>query len=288
MAATRILSGLLWVSVMSVTEAAVFIDGQLTATGTCPAVSSIKRGENPGNVQLESGRTYPVLGKNKEDATHLLVRVQGAKPDSRWVEVSCGTLNAEPGPAKGMRTPVPNGQFMLAASWLPAFCEVQQRRPECRGQISGSQDAGRFSLHGLWPQPSSLTYCGLSAQQRERAASARWDSLPPLALSDPTRQRLDVLMPGSRSYLHRHQWAKHGTCYGASPDAYFQDSMRLLEQLNKSDATALFARSVGRHLSATEVRRAFDASFGPGAGQRVRLVCDDGMISELRISLRGR
>jgi ribonuclease T2 len=35
------------------------------------------------------------------------------------------------------------------------------------------------------------------------------------------------------------------------------------------------------------VREAFTRAFGPGAGERVRLDCDDGMISELRISLKG-
>jgi ribonuclease T2 len=61
-----------------------------------------------------------------------------------------------------------------------------------------------------------------------------------------------------------------------------------MEQLNASAVRGLFARHIGRHLSARDIRGAFDRSFGRGAGDRVRISCDDGMISELRIGLRGR
>lgn len=289
----RIVIGLFCMSLLGMTagaQAMVPIDGRLTATGACPAVTAIKRGENPGKVLLEPGRIYQVLGKNKDAATHLLVRIEGAKPDSRWVAVSCGTLNAKPRPSKAKQRQgkVPSGQFLLAASWLPAFCETQRRRPECRDQTARRPDASRFSLHGLWPQPSSRSYCGVSSGDRDRSKSGGWSKLPPLELSDATRQGLDRLMPGTRSYLHRHEWTKHGTCYGAPPETYFRDSVALLKQLNNSKVTELFSRSIGRHLSATEVRGAFDAAFGRQAGQRVRLVCKDGMISELRISLKGK
>ncbi len=297
MVPARIVAGLFFVSLLGMiagAQATVYFDGRLTATGACPAVTAIKRAENPGKVHLEPGLIYQVLGKNKDNATHLLVRIQGAKPDSRWVAVSCGTLNAKQRPSAAKQGPgqgpgqVPSGQFLLAASWLPAFCEIRQRRPECRDQTARRPDASRFSLHGLWPQPSSRSYCGVSSGDRERSKTGGWSKLPQLELSAATREGLDSLMPGTRSYLHRHEWTKHGTCYGAPPDTYFRDSVALLEQLNNSKVTELFSQSIGRHLSSTEVRRAFDVAFGKGAGQRVRLACKDGMISELRISLKGK
>ena len=50
----------------------------------------------------------------------------------------------------------------------------------------------------------------------------------------------------------------------------------------------LFAEHAGRHLSARQIRDAFDRAFGRGAGERVRVHCEDGMIVELRIGLAGQ
>ena len=63
--------------------------------------------------------------------------------------------------------------------------------------------------------------------------------------------------------------------------------MALAEQVNASRVRALFQGRRGRHASASEVRAAFDADFGRGAGDRVRLVCEEGMVSEIRLSLKG-
>jgi ribonuclease T2 len=64
--------------------------------------------------------------------------------------------------------------------------------------------------------------------------------------------------------------------------------MDLLEQLNGSAVAGLFASHIGLRLRAGEVRDAFDQAFGAGAGERVRIVCDDqGLITELRVGLKG-
>ena len=95
-------------------------------------------------------------------------------------------------------------------------------------------------------------------------------------------------MPGYRSDLHRHQWTKHGTCYGTDADTYFDHAIGLIDQLNDSSVQALFEKRIGTRLRAAEVRAAFDRDFGPGAGDRVRLDCDrQGLITELRIGLKG-
>ncbi len=53
----------------------------------------------------------------------------------------------------------------------------------------------------------------------------------------------------------------------------------------------LFAANIGKSLSQDEIRGAFDAAFGTGAGERVRVACeDDGrrrIITELTIGLYG-
>lgn len=290
------------------------LSGELTATRDCPATVSIRQQDAAGGVRLEPGRTYRLLGKNKpQQATHYQVVIEGASPRERWVEVGCGTVPAAPGTGeptpdghRGM-APAPTpaqapagapaapqsqaqskpGAFILALSWQPAFCELNRRKDECRDQTPERADASRFSLHGLWPQPRENSYCGVDARTRRLDREGDWKALPNLDLKPATRERLMALMPGVQSGLHNHEWVTHGTCYGTDADTYFRHSLDLTEQVNASRVRALFQGRRGRHVSATEVRAAFDADFGRGTGDRVRLVCDEGMVSEIRLSLKG-
>ena len=122
--------------------------------------------------------------------------------------------------------------------------------------------------------------------------SGRWRSLPPLSLTPETRRQLERVMPGTMSYLHRHEWVRHGTCYGASAERYYRDAMALLAELNGSRVRELFDGRIGRRIRIEQIRRAFDESFGRGAGRRVDVRCaNDGgrrIILELRLNLAGR
>ncbi|QVL46904.1 MAG: ribonuclease T(2) [Thiocapsa sp.] len=284
---------LLWSSVPSAEPLAAV----LTAEEACPATVSTKRPDNPGSIRLVPGQDYVVVGTNRADPSHYRLRFEDANPKERWVEIRCGRLADVAAPAAGAdarQAPPPSAragsmesQLVLAASWQPAFCELRTTRPECRDQTPERADARRFSLHGLWPQPIGNSYCGVGERERTLSKSGRWRLLPALDLDATTRARLDALMPGTRSDLQRHQWVKHGTCYGTDADTYFRHSMLLLEQLNASGVRALFEENIGKRLSATRVRAAFDDAFGTGAGERVRLSCSEGLIEELRIGLKG-
>ena len=183
-------------------------------------------------------------------------------------------------------------QSVLAISWQPAFCETRPDRPECESQTQDRFDAGNFALHGLWPQPRSRDYCGVDAATVHLDEAGDWTSLPEPDLSAALWSQLQVAMPGTQSGLERHEWIKHGTCYDAAAEAYFADSLVLLAAINASAVATLFADSVGAHLTQRDIREAFDTSFGPGAGDRVRLACvNDGdrrLINELTIGLTGR
>ncbi|NCC28100.1 MAG: ribonuclease T(2) [Gammaproteobacteria bacterium] len=273
------------------------LDAVLVAEQPCPATVSIRRDENPGAIHLVPGESYTVVGANRADPSHYRLRFEDADPKERWVEIGCGRLADAPATALGADARQSHGssaragsmedQLVLAASWQPAFCELHGTRPECRDQTPERADARRFSLHGLWPQPIGNTYCGVGERERTLSTSGRWRLLPALDLDTTTRARLDALMPGTRSDLQRHQWVKHGTCYGTDADTYFRHSMMLLEQLNASAVRKLFEENIDRRLSATQVRAAFDDAFGKGAGDRVRLSCSEGLIEELRIGLKG-
>ena len=182
-------------------------------------------------------------------------------------------------------------QYVLAVNWQPAFCEAAEHVRECRNQQPNSFEASNFTLHGLWPQPRSNEYCGVSDRDLWASRDGRWRDLPPLDLTIAQRRDLDEVMPGSQSGLDRHEWVKHGTCYGTDQREYYADSLDLMLALNTSEVVDLFAGNVGKRITLVQIRSAFDLAFGPGAGERVAVSCaPDGnriLITELQINLTG-
>ena len=291
-------------------DAFLKLTGQFKAETACEALQSVKRGTNPEQVTLTPGKTYAVLGQNKATASHYLLKLEEADPANRWVGIECGQLlaNSAANPStttavkpflRPQKSTAPTAKpflrpqkpvnrirndYLLALSWQPAFCETKRYLSECQRQSKDDFSASHFVLHGLWPQPRSNIYCTVNQQQYEQKP---WSEMPPLQLSDTTTQLLASRMPGAESYLHRHEWYKHGTCYSEEPEEYYQESLALLEQVNRSQVGELFARNVGRSLTADRIREAFDAEFGVGAGNKVRLRCKGGLLTELWINLRG-
>jgi ribonuclease T2 len=153
-------------------------------------------------------------------------------------------------------------------------------------------DATHFALHGLWPQPINNIYCNVADNIVATDKNSRWQDLPELVLETQTRAELDRVMPGTQSFLQRHEWIKHGTCYNGEPtEKYFADSIALMDQLNATAIRDLFADNIAQEITATAIRDAFDDVFGAGAGARVKVSCqDDGnrrLITEITIGLAG-
>jgi ribonuclease T2 len=283
--------------------AEVPLDGSFVADVDCSAFQSIRKQSNP--VKLEAGHAYQIVAANKEAASHFLIIVPGATPERRWVPIGCGKREggtpldqgtaAAPqtndGNAQGQPQGKPRTQYVLAASWQPAFCETKPDKDECQTQTAERFDASHFALHGLWPQPRSLSYCRVERPQIEDDKAGRWDELPAVSLEPATAEELDKVMPGTQSHLERHEWTRHGTCYGTSAEEYFADTLALMRALNGSAVQELFASHAGQFLSFVDISKAFDQSFGEGAGSRVRMQCarDNGrlIISELTIGLTG-
>jgi ribonuclease T2 len=280
--------------------AQIRLEGTFTATRACPAYQSIKNRTNPGDVSVAQGQSYPLLGKNKEAATHYLVDVAGAKPEQRWVSIDCGAIDtaatetppATDGDDDQTQPDQSKPQFVLAISWQAAFCETRPSKRECETQTNERFDADHFALHGLWPQPRRRAYCGVDRAMIADDEAGFWGQLPEPAMTVQNRMALDVAMPGTKSFLHRHEWIKHGTCYpGGNSDEYFADAVLALKAINASAVQQLVASRIGKQIKTTEIRAAFDQTFGQGAGLRVRVACvDDGnrrLISEVTIGLVG-
>ncbi len=192
-------------------------------------------------------------------------------------------------------------ELVLAASWQPGFCATRagQRKAECRTLTAARPDATRFSIHGLWPDDlddKDIFPCNCDSGEPTSCREKRPGPVP--AISGPVMEELQVLMPGIQSGLHEHEWAKHGSCYeddltgpdrGADADEYFTETMALVRQLNASPLRQLFVDNLDRVLTREIVRAAFDAAFGAGAGDRVRLICgkagEEDVVTELWINL---
>jgi ribonuclease T2 len=194
--------------------------------------------------------------------------------------------------AAGLPAQADEGRFhILALSWQPAFCEKRPDKTECKAQTVEAYEASNFALHGLWPQPRRNVYCAVRDDVIAADEEGEWFSLPETDLSPETKAALDRVMPGTRSLLDRHEWIKHGTCYGSDAEQYYKDSIRLTQAVNASPVGALMASRVGKRISTAELRAAFDEALGEGAGLRVRVNCErDGgrlLISEITIGLKG-
>ncbi len=186
---------------------------------------------------------------------------------------------------------VPPMALVLAMSWQPGFCETAEKKSECQSQRPDRYDATHFTLHGLWPQPRSKTYCNVKKINRQRDRAGNWLDLPAVQTSVKTRQRLQRVMPGTRSALDRHEWIKHGTCYSKGAETYYRDSLALMEAINNSAVQRMFERNIGKELTSGQIRAVFDTAFGRGTGKRVRVSCKrDGnrqLITELTLGLNG-
>lgn len=287
----------------------VQMSGSLVASRACAALQSIRKQTNPGGVALEVGKSYDVVAANKTPADHYLLIVPGANPERRWVATECGALSAAQGSQGGVSTGKSNDagdqasagerskgsgiDAIFAISWQPAFCATKPGKTECRTQTAGRFDATHFTLHGLWPQPRSNAYCGVAQADIENDKSGKWDRLPEVILDDQTRQDLQRVMPGTQSDLERHEWIKHGTCYGEPMQTYFSQAIGLVAEVNGSPVQTLLASRIGQTVTADEIAAAFDAGFGQGAGSRIRVSCSTDpssgtrMIGEITIALAG-
>jgi ribonuclease T2 len=272
-------------------RADIAMSGDFKAAKACDALQSIRKGTNPGDVKLTPGQAYPLLAKNRPDATHYRVAVEGANPRERWVEIGCGSVAGEPAPAPAAAPGGGKATHVLALGWEPAFCEEHGDKAECQRETQQTFDATHFILHGLWPQPIGNFYCGVDRSLQMADRHSHWWELPEPELSAPTRVRLTAVMPGVLSGLERHEWIKHGTCFHSDANAYFNRAAQLAEAVNASAAQALFEKRIGQRVSAEEIRAAFDKTFGAGAGDRVEVHCqgdgDEREISEIVVSLAG-
>jgi ribonuclease T2 len=163
--------------------------------------------------------------------------LQCALPDSIASPHAEGPSQREP------RRLLPIGGYTLALIWAPEACHNRSDNIDSAFACGRGNRFG-FTLHGLWPDGEGRDwpqYCGAAP-----------------ILSEPLIRRHLCATPSAQ--LLQHEYAKHGTCMGVPPAAYFARSTGLYARLRYPDMRALAGR---RDLTARQFATAF-ARANPG------------------------
>ena len=123
------------------------------------------------------------------------------------------------------RRVLPIGGYTLAVTWNPGFCRANRNDPDNRFRCDPANRFG-FTLHGLWPD-------GVGAQ---------WPQYCTRAAIVPAAVIRQTLCATPSAQLIQHEYAKHGTCMGTTPQEYFARSTRLYGALRFPDMIALSRR----------------------------------------------
>lgn len=155
--------------------------------------------------------------------------------------------------------------YVLSLSWSATWCQITGERRGSR-QCETGRNPG-FVVHGLWPQYEAgyPSYCLPDGRNPSRRAMEIAENVLPEA------------------GLARHQWRKHGTCSGLSPEGYFSAIGALRQKLRVPEAFEAPREAI--RLTPIEVERAF-AEANPGLRPDMMAVtCERGLIEEVRICL---
>ena len=161
----------------------------------------------------------------------------------------------------------PPGKFdyyVLSISWLPSYCledAREMRRPHCSGSSSN-----RFTLHGLWPEFDKgwPTYCDIGKRP--------W-------IEDTLIEEMSDIMPSKSLVIH--EYRKHGTCTGLTPEAYYKLSRELFERIEIPPG---FVKPQSkRHLSPATIERAFLAANDWLTAPAITVSCRDLALADIRV-----
>lgn len=168
-------------------------------------------------------------------------------------------------PARAQHTAGDFDYYVLALSWSPTWCAIEG---DSRGspQCDDDRDFG-WVLHGLWPQyedgwPADCRHSFRNPSRNDTAAMA------------------DIM---GTSGLAWHQWNKHGSCSGLSPDDYFALARTAYRAVNRPQILRDLDRAVT--LPASLIEEAFLRDNPLLSADQVTITCRADRIQETRICL---
>jgi ribonuclease T2 len=154
--------------------------------------------------------------------------------------------------------------YVVSLSWSPTYCASAGQRngdTQCNGQRPYA-----FVLHGLWPQYSRgwPQFCETGSQ--------------PWVPENTISAMLDI-MPSKKLIIH--QYKKHGTCSGLSPDAYFDVSRKLYNSIKIPERYQLPEQSL--QVSPGEVVGDFIKANPELKPEMIAVSCGGRRLRELRV-----
>ncbi len=262
----------------------------LSATKSCPAFNDFYHNKNSGNIFLQKGQSYKIL--KKEQNSYYIV-VPNAVPKKRWVDSSCFKketfLNKIGNTLKSLsgftfsKKEQSSLDSILVLTWHNSFCENHNNRKECK--LDGGIYKNHLALHGLWPQKRS--YCNVDSKIIALDKAKRWRALPPLHLTPQIKELLTLYMPGSLSYLQRHEYYKHGSCYSSDPNEYFHDALLLTKQADETIGEFL-RQNIGKKVTLAKLKIVAAKLIDPKIKNKIATFCKGPILEEIRISLKGK
>ena len=157
---------------------------------------------------------------------------------------------------------------ILALSWENTYCMFHKNAKECK--IRSPYTYTHFTLHGLWPEKKN--YC--KSPYSFKLSPLMWGVL-------------EKYMPAAKRGLARHEWLKHGTCFGTDPNTYFLTAIKLTQQFNETMFIDFFQTHMGSYVSLSRIRYVLGSIFGKKNIRKFQILCHKGYISEIRIHLKG-
>lgn len=153
--------------------------------------------------------------------------------------------------------------YVMALSWSPNWCRLEGRAhnsPQCE------EDFG-WVLHGLWPQ-----------YERGYPADCRHSFRNPSR--GDTRAQAGLFGSSGSAW---HQWNKHGSCTGLSPDDFYALAQRAYDGVVRPEVFRRLEDPVT--LPAAVVEEAFLKDNPDLTDRGLTVTCRDGAIQEVRICL---
>lgn len=168
-------------------------------------------------------------------------------------------------PAKAQHVAGEFDYYVLSLSWSPNWCALEG---DSRGspQCDDDRDFG-WVLHGLWPQ-----------YERGWPADCRHTFRNPSRAD--TSAMADIM---GTSGLAWHQWNKHGSCSGLSPDDYYALSREAYGQFTRPEVFRRLTDPVT--LPASLIEEAFMRDNAELDADEITITCRSGRIQEARICL---
>lgn len=161
--------------------------------------------------------------------------------------------------------------YLLAQTWAPHFCCHNTDR--CH-TVPWAFSAKHLSLHGLWP--------GFLMPREGQTFPSSCEAAQKLLPAFLPREYIDVA-PSFTTYdavarqatvgeLAKHEWKKHGTCTGLTPEGYFNEALKAMNALPGTRGTpALLSEHVGQDVPTSELRKAYSKRVALRADKLCRL-----------------